>query len=342
MGKIECHIVRDLLPMYQDELLSDESRKDVEEHLAECADCHTLYEKMHSDLAKETEHTETKDIDYLKKVKRKNHQKIILAALLTVAAIAGIWAAQVFYIGKEAKPGDISWQCFQDDGRIYVHMMATDSAAGFRNLNIAPVSAENEGNYDITLKKVLISPLSTGEWEVSFEIDEVKQITLCGAVIWQDGVGIIPKVSQLYQAHTPYIGNLVAIGDVARALNIAERCGNYKTELHTSSEPYSWSFDFTEPLSEKWQEEEIDYQMEKNAYFLVALIDNLSVVEWSYTDHKGDLQEKSISLEELEAKLPALYDKYNQKMQTSLEMQNSLKSYADSLKELQILYNVLQ
>ncbi len=342
MGELKCHIVRDLLPLYQDGLLSEESRLDIEEHLKECADCRELYEKIHSDLAEETENTAVQDIDYLKKVKRKNHQKIILAAVLTIAAIAGIWAAQVFYIGKEAKPEDIAWQCFQDDGRIYVMMTAVNAADGFRNLNIAPVSADNAGNYDITVKKVLLSPLSTGGCEVSFAIDEVKQITLCGEVLWQDGIGIIPKVSKLYQAHTPYIGDLSAIGRVAGALNIAERCGNYKNELHTSSEPYSWSFDFTEQLSEKWQEEELNYQMEKNAYFLVALIDNLSVVEWSYTDYKGNFREKSVSLEELEEKLPALYDNYNQKMQTSFEAKASLKDYAASLRDLQILYNVLQ
>ena len=75
MGELKCHIVRDLLPLYQDGLLSEESRLDIEEHLKECADCRELYEKIHSDLAEETENTAVQDIDYLKKVKRKNHQK---------------------------------------------------------------------------------------------------------------------------------------------------------------------------------------------------------------------------------------------------------------------------
>ena len=342
MGELKCHIVRDLLPLYNDDLLSEESRAEVEQHLKTCENCANIYRQMNSKLEPLQTETAREDIDYLKKVKRKNHKNIILAAVAAVVAVVGIWAAQTFYIGRAAVPGDISWQCFQDDGRIYLDMMAKDSASGFRHWNIAPTNAEDEGYIDITAKKVLISPLSTGGHEFSFEIGEVKQISLFGEVVWQDGVGIIPKVSALYKAHTPYVGDLSAIGRVAQALNIAEVCGNYKNELHTSSEPYSWSFDFTEILSEQWQEDELNYQMEKNAYFLVALIDNLRVVEWTYTDYQGNFVEKSISIEELEAKLPQLFSEYNEKYQTDFTAKSSLKSYADSQKDLQILYNVVR
>ncbi len=320
------------MPLYQDGLLSEESKGEVEAHLANCEDCYEIYRKMHTALAVNEEAEHKKDIDYLRKVKRHNYRKIILAVCAVLVVVAGIWAMNVFYVGQDAEPDDVFWQCFQDGDKVYVNVMAVDSAAGFRNWDIAPMDTENQGYYDITAKKVLISPLSTGEQEFSFDLDEV---------IWQDGIGIIPKVAELYDTHTPYVGDLSAIGKVARALNIADRCGNFKNELHTSAEPYSWSFDFTDELDEKWQSDELDYQMEKNAYFLIALIDNLSVVKWTYTDSDGNFQEKSISILELEAKLPALYESYNQKMQTAFQPETSLKEYADSLPDLQILYNVL-
>ena len=52
--------------------------------------------------------------------------------------------------------------------------------------------------------------------------------------------------------------------------------------------------------------------------------------------------EKSISIEELEAKLPQLFSEYNEKYQTDFTANSSLKSYADSQKDLQILYNVVR
>ena len=37
--KTDCNVIRDLLPLYADEVCSDESRVLVDEHLAECAEC---------------------------------------------------------------------------------------------------------------------------------------------------------------------------------------------------------------------------------------------------------------------------------------------------------------
>ena len=37
--KMECEVIRDLLPLYADDACSEQSRFLVDEHLAECADC---------------------------------------------------------------------------------------------------------------------------------------------------------------------------------------------------------------------------------------------------------------------------------------------------------------
>ena len=48
--KMDCDIIRDLLPLYTDGACSENSRKMVEEHLNECSDCRSMLEKL-----KETE-----------------------------------------------------------------------------------------------------------------------------------------------------------------------------------------------------------------------------------------------------------------------------------------------
>ena len=58
--KTDCEIIRDLLPLYVDDICSEKSRELVEEHLQECAECNDLLSKLkkteiESDLKKEKE-----------------------------------------------------------------------------------------------------------------------------------------------------------------------------------------------------------------------------------------------------------------------------------------------
>ena len=39
MKKISCNIIRDILPLYLDDVVSDETKQMVEEHLQSCASC---------------------------------------------------------------------------------------------------------------------------------------------------------------------------------------------------------------------------------------------------------------------------------------------------------------
>ena len=46
MAKIPCEIIRDLLPLYQDDICSEKSRNAIEEHIKECESCRTYLKKM--------------------------------------------------------------------------------------------------------------------------------------------------------------------------------------------------------------------------------------------------------------------------------------------------------
>ncbi|MCY6484566.1 zf-HC2 domain-containing protein [Clostridium aestuarii] len=45
MSNIWCDIIKDLLPLYYDEVCSSQSRKIVEEHLAGCISCQRDFKK---------------------------------------------------------------------------------------------------------------------------------------------------------------------------------------------------------------------------------------------------------------------------------------------------------
>ena len=42
----DCEVIRDLLPLYADEVCSERSRELIEEHLHECPDCSAMLEKL--------------------------------------------------------------------------------------------------------------------------------------------------------------------------------------------------------------------------------------------------------------------------------------------------------
>ena len=73
--KYPCDLIRDIMPLYHDEVASEESRKAVEEHLEECSACKEYYDIMCESDAVETatydEESEKKAADSYKKVYKK-------------------------------------------------------------------------------------------------------------------------------------------------------------------------------------------------------------------------------------------------------------------------------
>ncbi|WP_236634867.1 anti-sigma factor family protein [Alteribacter lacisalsi] len=50
MKKIKCTIIRDVLPLYNDNVISRDTKEMVEEHLENCQACQREYESMKQEL----------------------------------------------------------------------------------------------------------------------------------------------------------------------------------------------------------------------------------------------------------------------------------------------------
>lgn len=93
---VPCEVIRDLLPLYYDEVCSKESGREVLSHLAKCEECRKEYEKLCSARELETAYDEKDNeriADSFKKVKRRNGKRSLLiasAAVLTAAAAAAV------------------------------------------------------------------------------------------------------------------------------------------------------------------------------------------------------------------------------------------------------------
>lgn len=88
MPRINCNIIKDLLPSYIDELCSTESKELIEEHFEECIDCKKLHEKITLEqlYCKHAKANAPKEIDYFKtiqiNVSKKNKTLLIVTGIL--------------------------------------------------------------------------------------------------------------------------------------------------------------------------------------------------------------------------------------------------------------------
>ena len=100
--KYPCNLIKDLLPLYHDQVSSQESREAVEEHLKECSECKQYYEKMCGSDAIEPlaydQEMSMKTAESYKQVKRKNRKKFVIMVLIAVGAAVVELAAFAFAI----------------------------------------------------------------------------------------------------------------------------------------------------------------------------------------------------------------------------------------------------
>ncbi|MBQ6569109.1 MAG: zf-HC2 domain-containing protein [Clostridia bacterium] len=122
MSKITCKVVQDLLPLYVDEVLSDDSINIVDEHLDTCEQCTQFAENLKESPVKIQPAENADEAAALKKIKKKLSKKQIKTAALTALGVivlaAGLFYGLVFmewYI-----PYDESAVCLSDDGRALV------------------------------------------------------------------------------------------------------------------------------------------------------------------------------------------------------------------------------
>lgn len=100
--KLPCAVVRDLLPLYAEKLTEDETKKMIDEHLRECAECRRKLTELDTGTAAPVD--SSKPLKELRKEIRKRRWFFaVIAALLVFVAV---YASFYHEIKKELVP----WQ----------------------------------------------------------------------------------------------------------------------------------------------------------------------------------------------------------------------------------------
>lgn len=86
MNKLPCHIVKDLLPLFVDEVVSEDTANAVRDHLEECGSCREEYRILMKDLElPSTPKIQEENTQVLKAFKKKWTVKKILISVVSAA-----------------------------------------------------------------------------------------------------------------------------------------------------------------------------------------------------------------------------------------------------------------
>lgn len=334
---LPCAIVQDLLPNYLEGMTSDETNQAIERHLADCAACAACKAAMAGETSAESAE-QAREVDYLKKVKRRNGKRILLAVLCTILLFVAGVAAKIFLIGQPVTEGSFGCAMIYDDERMELTVSSHGSANAFKDFDVEI----RDGIAYVEGRSVLVSSLyREGSATVEIPLEGVSQIYVCGRLVWADGVAVHPETLQLYESKTLYVGDISALNQIANQLEIRPHVGDWLNSLHTSSEPYRWTLEFT---ADGWQgvnkKTYINEDMPRYAAQLLALVENLDEVGWTWTDEDGVFHEAFITAEEVNALLPEWTDAYNAEYDTQWVALPNIKDYASSPAALQKLLHI--
>ena len=98
MMQKNCDLIKDLLPLYADEVCSEESRKAVAEHISGCSTCRSMLEKMNKQLVVNVNN----DIGTLKRIKRRIWiERIVIGLIAAGVLITGGWLGGFYVFNTE-------------------------------------------------------------------------------------------------------------------------------------------------------------------------------------------------------------------------------------------------
>ena len=315
---LTCEVVQDLLPSYVDGLTSDVSNQAVEQHMKTCESCRKLYSEMREPMngedvseindGQKADSKKSSEIDYLKKIRKKNRMRILAAVLIVVIAVGvGLWS-KVYVVGQEVEQAEfVQANVAVEDHKVSVQGLLLDATKGVSDVAFQ----EKDGIVTVSLRETRKSSFHTNEFQADYQSSEdVKQVVLENRILWDDGVSIDGTVSDLYQSRNPYVGDTSADGRSVQAARAVLGINDgalisYGTQLQTSEEPYGWTF-LNVQISSSDNVERLHQEMKQLGCLLIAVTDNLGYVSFEYSVDGAENADGNTTLTVTEADVDAM------------------------------------
>lgn len=107
-NSISCEIIQDILPLYVEKLVSEESNKQIRDHIENCECCKQYYAKLTRELEHDSMQKKKNDknaVDYLKKIYKYQRNNFILGSV--VSFLLGVFLPIATVAVRIIKMGEI-------------------------------------------------------------------------------------------------------------------------------------------------------------------------------------------------------------------------------------------
>jgi putative zinc finger protein len=152
MKKNNCNIIKDIIPLYIDDIVSDDTREFVEEHLEHCSNCRKEVAILQKNINWESENElHLQEAQTLKAFKKKwRNNKILIAggsAILTIVILLSLFCT--FVLGTKANSKDIIVTTeFQQVGDSYEYYQNKEWVIHLKHDSGKALRVKNEYVYD--------------------------------------------------------------------------------------------------------------------------------------------------------------------------------------------------
>lgn len=106
METVKCEVIKDLLPLYVDDVVSKESRELVEEHLDGCTECKAYYESLKGADATVVKNDAADDKKTIQKIRKTINKKRAITICLTAVLLitVGVGFYYMFFVKQSYLP----------------------------------------------------------------------------------------------------------------------------------------------------------------------------------------------------------------------------------------------
>ena len=168
MNKIPCKIIEDLLPMYIEQVCSNETKEIIENHIKQCDKCAKIFNMHKIETKLKNVESDTKN-DILDGIAHKWRKSIGIAflkgisiAFTVLLLIIGIYYGLFIYQGSIIPAEQVTIDLEEKDGKIFLEMQTKDGYVGC-GMDVVP---DGKNLYIALYRSILNEKIKNGEKEV--------------------------------------------------------------------------------------------------------------------------------------------------------------------------------
>ena len=173
-----CDIIKDLLPGYIDEVLSEMSINVVKEHLDECQECSSIYSDMKGELSIENNTEEKVALDGFKKIRQHTKKlKMAVGAVSSILVLIILYIfIKVYVIGQPLETALINTtDTLYDEETDSLVINGTINSVGYRISRVVWKQSENEmGAINVFIYGAETLPFQQNDKDFSITVPNIK------------------------------------------------------------------------------------------------------------------------------------------------------------------------